>query len=264
MKKEFKTLEITHPREHVLLITLNRPEVRNALNTHMMQELYEIWHSYYIEPRNVRCIIMTGAGDKAFCSGADLKERHGITAKIWQQQHALLERMISAMSECPLPIIAAVNGYAMGAGLELMLACDFAYGSDNSQFAFPEAKLGIIPGAMGTQQLPRAIGVRRAKEFCMSGQVISAAQAMHYGLLNKIFPKQELLAKSIEMAETIAKQAPIAIQQLKRALNMSEELGLREGYCFELEAYNRCIATKDRLEGVAAFNEKREPVFTGE
>src|SRR3989338_1578755 len=106
MKKTFTTLEITQPREHVLLISLNRPHVRNALDTHMMQELYEIWHSYYIEPRDIRCIIMTGSGDKAFSAGADLKERHGISAKIWQQQHALLERMISAMMECPLPIMA--------------------------------------------------------------------------------------------------------------------------------------------------------------
>jgi enoyl-CoA hydratase/carnithine racemase len=263
MIRTFKTLELENIRPHILLVTLSRIESRNALNSEMMQDLRDLWQDLYVNAGDIRCVILTGKGDKAFCAGADLKERNGLDTKTWQQHHAILEQAMVGMMNCPVPIIAAVNGAAFGGGIELLLASDFAYAADTATFGFPETKVGIMPGAMGTQNLPRACGVRRAKEICISGTTFSAIEALEWNIINKICTPANLMAEVLQTAQLICENAPVAIQQVKKSLNASEQMGLDAGYRFEIEAYNRLIPMQDRLEGISAFNEKRKPKFTG-
>jgi enoyl-CoA hydratase/carnithine racemase len=228
----------------------------------MMKDLRALWQALYVDAEKARCVILTGEGEKAFCAGADLKERNNLDVETWKSQHAILEEAMMAMVQCPIPIIAAVNGYAFGGGLELVLASDFAYASIHATFAFPETKIGIIPGAMGTQNLPRSCGVRRAKEICFTGSPFSAVEALNWGIVNKLSEPHQLLSDVLSVALLISEKAPLATRQVKKALNASQP-DLLSGYQFEIEAYNLLIPTRDRLEGVQAFNEKRKPKFTG-
>ena len=166
----FDTLALQTHGGHVLQVTLNRPQFGNAINTRMGQELLALWQGLTEDPGTVRCVLLTGAGEKIFCAGGDLKERHGMTREQWTRQHEIFERVAVALTDLPLPVIAAVNGHAYGGGLELALACDFIHASASARFALPEVGLGIIPGMGGTQNLPRAIGDRRAKELLLTGQ----------------------------------------------------------------------------------------------
>jgi enoyl-CoA hydratase len=257
----FTTLQITLPATHILQITLNRPTVRNAINSVMMRELYELWHSLLQDYGDLRCVILTGAGDKAFCAGADLKERQNLDLATWRQQHIALEQAMLTMIDCPLPIIAAINGAAFGGGLELALAADFIYAAPSATFAQSEVKLGIMPGAMGTQQLSRAVGLRRAKELSFTGQAFNAEQAYAWGLVNHIIPTEQLLTAVLIIAQHIAENAPMAVRAVKKAIQMSTHTDYKTGYAAELEAYYRLLPTQDRIEGISAFNEKRKPSF---
>jgi enoyl-CoA hydratase len=259
--RNFTTLEFSEPLPHVTVITLNRPSVMNAMNTAMMDELRGLFTDYYIDRRSTRCLVLTGSGDKAFCSGVDLKERNGMTDATWRSQHAIIELMIQALVKCPVPIIAAVNGVAFAGGCELALGCDFVYAAEHARFAQTEVAIGIIPGAMGTQNLPRAVGLRRAKELILSGSQFSATDAMSWGLVNKVTSAEQLLPEVLKVAERIAGNAPIAVRQAKQSIDKSSDLDRSNGYCFEIEAYNRTVGTADRIEGVKAFNEKRKPTF---
>ena len=260
----FSTLKITNVKKNILQVTLNRPEVYNALNTVMMKELLDLWKWLGLNQSDYRCIILTGSGDKAFCAGADLKERNGMSVSQWMEQHAILEQAMREMVECQTPIISSVNGVAFGGGLELMLASDFSYSIEKAKFAFPEPKLGIIPGAMGTQWLPRVVGIKRAKEICFSCETFDAKIAEKWGIINSVFTNKQDLDKAVlNIAMKISKNAPIAIRQVKKSLSATLNMGLKAGYAFEIEAYNQCINTKDREEGVLAFNEKRKPNFKG-
>ena len=263
MKTEFETLALTNPAPHVTVVTMNRPASMNSMNTTMMEELRDCFAQYYIEPNAARCLVLTGAGEKAFCAGADLKERNGMSDATWRRQHAIVEQTIRAMLDCPLPIIAAVNGAAYAGGCELAMACDFIYAADHARFAQTEVALGIIPGAMGTQNMPRAVGVRRAKEVILSGQPFSAADALAWGLANRVLPGAQLMAGVIAIATRIASNAPIAVRQAKRSIDKATVLDRSNGYSFEIEAYNRTVGTEDRIEGIKSFNEKRKPDFKG-
>ncbi len=263
MLSAFKTLQVSQVEAHILLVTLNRPEVMNAINSVMMSELHELWRNLYSPLEDLRCIILTGAGQKAFCAGADLKERKGLSIAVWKQQHAALQQAMLAMINCPIPIISAVNGVAFGGGLELVLASDFAYSARPAVFGQTETKLGIMPGAMGTQNLPRACGLRRAKELCFTAGAFSAQQAYDWGIVNRLYDADTLLSDVVVVAKKIAENAPLAVMQTKKALNMSGHSDLRSGYHYEIEAYNQLLATKDREEGITAFNEKRKPKFKG-
>jgi len=259
----FETLDIFRSADHVLVVTLNRPEVRNAFNTQMGAELLALWSALYVDPGQCRAIVLTGSGDKAFCAGADLKERNGMSDDAWRQQHALFEQMIRAMMDCPVPIIGAINGAAYAGGLEVALNADFLYAVPQARFAFTEVTIGIMPGASGTQHLPRAIGVRRAKEVILSGRPFDAEQALAWGLVNRLCDPQKLMDEALDTAAAIAANAPIAIRQANKAVQASQSTDLKTGYDVEIACYQKVIDTEDRLEGVLAFNEKRKPAFKG-
>lgn len=263
MTWNFETLQISDPALHVLLVTINRPESRNALNTQMGTELRDLWRDLYVDQQDYRCVIITGTGDKAFCAGGDLKERNNMTDAQWQRQHAIYEQFVMGMMDCPLPVIAAVNGAAVGGGCEIAVAADFVYASETARFGLTETTLGIMPGAMGTQNLPRAVGTRRAKEIILTGHLFTAQEGYDWGLVNKICTPETLLEETLKTAMRIAGNGPIATRQAKKSISMSTQVDYHTGYMFEIEAYNRMVPTEDRLEGVRAFNEKRKPDFKG-
>ncbi|XAT60653.1 enoyl-CoA hydratase [Rhodobacteraceae bacterium Araon29] len=263
MKQNYETLKISEPALHVLLVHLNKPDTSNALNTMMARDLIELFEELALDPGDTRAIILTGSGKRSFCAGGDLKERHGMSDQEWGNQHLVYERMVRAIVGCPTPVIGAINGAAFGGGCELACALDFIYAADHAKFAQTETRLGIIPGVGGTQLLARAVGERRAKELILSGQPFSVAQAHDWGLVNIVLSADELLPKTIEMASTIAANAPIAVRQAKQSIHKGLQMGLIDGLAFEIEAYNRTIPTEDRREGVAAFIEKRKPEFRG-
>ena len=254
---------ITKQQSDVAIITLNRPESANALNQSMAEELTA---AMLAADKNaeLRAIILTGAGDKAFCAGADLKERKGMNEQQWHAQHAAFEKAVTAILGCRKPVIAAMNGTAFGGGLELAMACDFIYAADSAKMGLTEARLGIMPGMGGTQLLPRAIGINRAKEMLFLGEPISAGQALALGLVNRVLPPASLLPETIATALAIAKNAPLSIAAIKRAVNEGIAQSLTEAMQTELRHYNGLLATKDRHEGINAFNEKRKATFTGE
>jgi enoyl-CoA hydratase/carnithine racemase len=259
MRTDYETLKLDRVEDHILVVTLNRPERANAMNTQMGLDLRELWRDLYVDQEDVRCVIMTGSGEKAFCAGGDLKDRDGMTDEQWQHQHAIFEQAVLTMMDVPPPIIGAINGVAYGGGTEFVLLCDFAYGATHARFALTEVTLGIMPGAAATQMLPRAVGIRRAKEFLMCGAPCSAEEALEWGILNKVCEPDQLMEEALTTARRIAANAPISIRQAKKSLNMS----MQTGYMFELEAYNRMVPTEDRLEGIRAFNEKRKPIYRG-
>lgn len=263
MQSDYETLELEQISEHVLQVTMNRPEVANAHNTQMGLELRDLWSGLYVDQQGLRCVVVTGAGDKAFSAGGDLKERHGMSDEQWHRQHHIFEHAIISMTDCPVPVIAAVNGAAYGGGCEFAMAADFIYAARRARFALTEVTLGIMPGAMGTQHMPRAVGVRRAKEIILTGTPFSAEQALEWGLVNKLCENDELLESALATAERIAGNAPISTRQAKKSVSVAMEVDLKNGYAFEIEAYNRMVGTEDRLEGIRAFNEKRRPVFKG-
>src|SRR5688572_17835010 len=246
-------------RDQVLVVTLNRPSALNALSTQMGRELYDLWTRLTAEPGDTRCVVLTGAGDRAFCAGADLKERDGMSQADWQAQHELFERGFMALMELPLPLVAALNGHAFGGGLEIALCCDFIYAAAGARFALPEVRLGIMPGGGGTQNLARAVGERRAKELILTGRQFTADEAVAWGVFNRI----GTLSDCLETAEAIAANAPLAVRQAKKSIHYGLQTDLLTGYRFEIEAYNRLVDTDDRREGVRAFNEKRKPAFKG-
>lgn len=262
-QESFQTLALATPAEHVLQVTLNRPEASNAFNTQMARDIVELFEGIALDPGDIRAIVLTGAGDKAFCAGGDLKERKGMSDADWGRQHLVFERMIRAVLDCPVPIVGAINGAAYGGGCELVAGLDFVYAAETARFAQTETRIGIIPGAGGTQTLARAIGERRAKELILTARPFSAQDAFDWGLVNAVFPQADLLAEALATAEAIARNAPIAVRQAKQAIHRGLQMSLRDGLAFEIEAYNRTVPTVDRREGVLAFNEKRAPVFRG-
>lgn len=256
------TVEVSQPSEAVRVVTLSRPDAANALNTAMGEELLALWREL-ANDASVQVAVLTGAG-RFFCAGADLKERDGMTDQAWSDQHVMFEAMIRMQLACPFPIIAAVNGAAMGGGCEMALACDFAWASDTARLGLPEVGLGIIPGLGGTQYVVRAAGERRAAELLMSGLPVDAGQALEFGLVNRVVPADELMTQVLERARLIASKAPLSVKALKKVVRAGAELPLDQAMELELTEYNRLFRTLDRREGVAAFNQKRAAVFRGE
>ena len=259
---DFETLRLEEPQPGLLLVTLHRPEARNAFNTQMGRELRSLFLPLKFTPGELRCIVVTGAGT-AFCAGGDLKERRGMSDDDWRLQHAIFEEAFYAIMDCSVPMIAAVNGPAYAGGLELALACDFIYASSDARFAFTEVAIGIMPGVGGTQNLPRAVGERRAKEIILGAAPFSAQEAHEWGMVNALHSAQALMPAVMETAARITANAPIAVRQAKKAIHQGLQMDLASGLTFEVQAYERMISTEDRREGVAAFNEKRKPRFKG-
>jgi enoyl-CoA hydratase/carnithine racemase len=253
----------TERRDGVEIWTIDGETRRNAISMAMLRELNALVER---GARNagLRCVILTGAGDKAFCAGADLKERARMSADEVHAFHVLMRDALDGMEAAPQVFLAALNGAALGGGLELALACDVRIAADTAQVGLPEVSLGIIPGGGGTQRLSRLVGVGRAKDLVLTARRVGAAEALAMGLVTQIAPPQRLLAEALACAERIARNAPISLRQAKRAIDGGFALPLPEALSLENRLYQDCLGTRDREEALRAFAEKRPPVFTGE
>ena len=263
MSSSYKTLNVTaSPDGFVVTVELNRPEALNAMNTAMGEDLLRCFEAFQWD-KTVRAVVFTGAGEKAFCVGGDLKERQGMSDEVWRAQHLIFEQGAARVLHCPVPVIAAVEGFAMGGGCELAVLSDMIVAGETAVFAVPEITLGIFPGIGGTQLLPRIVGAPMAKEMIFTGRRVDAKEAKAIGLVNHLVPKGQARAKALEIATTIAQNGPVAVRQAKKAINWGSETDLETGMALAIEAYNVTVTTEDRLEGVRAFNEKRKPRFQG-
>jgi enoyl-CoA hydratase/carnithine racemase len=249
-------------RDQVVLLTLNRPEVMNSFNFAMLRALKERMEVLHFDSQ-VRVVVVTGAGDRAFCAGADLKERATYSEDQVREFIFTIRNLFTFIEAMNKPVIAAVNGVALGGGTELALACDIRIASENATMGLTETRLAIIPGAGGTQRLPRLIGRGKAKELIFTGRRVDAGEALAIGLVNKACPGQSLLDECMAMAAMILETGPIAIQQAKYAINQGIEVDIHTGLAIESNAYWLTIPTEDRTEALAAFREKRKPVFRG-
>lgn len=253
----------TERRDGIELWTIDGEGRRNAISMAMLRELSTLVERAARNPA-LRCVILTGAGERAFCAGADLKERAGMGAAAVHAFHALLRRTLEVIEAAPQVYVAALNGAALGGGLELALACDLRVAADTAQVGLPEVSLGIIPGGGGTQRLPRLVGVGRAKDLILTGRRVGAAEALAMGLVTQLAPPQRLMDEALALAERVARNAPVALRQAKRAVDGGAGLPLGEALSLENRLYQECLGTRDREEALRAFAEKRSPVFTGE
>jgi enoyl-CoA hydratase/carnithine racemase len=246
----------------VVVLTLNRPDVMNSFNFALLRALKERVEALQFDP-DARVIIVRGAGEKAFCAGADLKERASLSETQVKEFIYTIRSLFTYIESHNKPVIAAVNGIALGGGTELALACDIRIASSNASMGLTETRLAIIPGAGGTQRLPRLVGRGKAKELIFTGRRVDAQEALQIGLVNKICPPEALLDECLAMAAMICETGPIAIQQAKYAINHGIETDLHTGLAIESNAYWITIPTEDRTEGLTAFREKRKPVYKG-
>lgn len=212
----------------------------------------------------VRVVVLTGTGDRAFCAGSDVKEFESLHGRVGEGKLLLEKAVYRRLANLPMPTVAAIQGDALGGGLELALCCDLRVADVDAKLGLPEVRLGVMPGSGGTQRLPRIVGVARAKEMILMGQILTAEEAAGIGLVNRVAHSGEALEEAVEMAETIASRGPVAVREAKRALDIAGDVPLDEGLALELDASERIFASRDMLEGAKAFFEKREPHFGGE
>lgn len=249
---------------HIATIKLNRPDELNAFNYAALEKLGEITDQLQLESKDIRVVIVAAEG-RAFCAGADLKERRTLNEQQTRRNVRKIRDVFTAIERLPQPTIAAINGYAFGGGFELALACDFRYAVQSAMMGLTEVSLGIIPGAGGTQRLSRLIGPSKAKELILTARKISAQTALELGVLNGIAESQEqLIDQATTLANEILGNAPLAVYQAKYAIDKGSSVDLQTGLDLESKAYEVIIPTKDRLEALDAFREKRKPVFRGE
>jgi len=258
---EFKNLLIDTV-DNVATLTVNRPRSLNALNSEVLGELECALYELNLDD-GVKAVVLTGAGERAFVAGADIKEMAEMNAF---QGHAFArkgQQVMLLMERMRKPVIAAVNGYALGGGLELALACDFIYASSNAKLGFPEVTLGIMPGFGGTQNLARLIGPNRANEMIFTGRMLDADKACAWGIVNEVFPPEELLAKARETAQAIAQVAPLGVSSAKDAIANGLNMGKEDGFRYEAALFGVLFSTEDQREGMGAFVEKRQAGFKG-
>ena len=243
-------------------LTIQRPEVMNCLSFPTLRRMRGLCAELR-EDLSVRCVLITGAGERAFCAGADLKERKTMPAERVPHFVKNIRRLMDDVEQLPQPTVAVAGGLAFGGGVELMLACDLRVAASHARFGLTETSLAIIPGAGGTQRLPRLIGKSRAKDLILTARRIDAEEAERFGLVNRVAPEGGLEETARELAEAIAANGPVAVRAAKDAVDRGSELPLAEGLAFEAECYDRTLGTQDRLEALAAFAEKRKPRYTG-
>jgi enoyl-CoA hydratase len=249
-------------KDAVVTVTVNRPKALNALNPATLWELQRCCDELR-QDKAARCVVVTGAGTRAFVAGADIAAMEQMSA-IDGRSFALFGHGVMRQLELlPIPVIAAVNGFALGGGLELALACDIILAATTAKFGQPEINLGIIPGFGGTQRLPRRIGVEAARLLIYTGELIGAEEALRLGLVARVVPPAELLAAAEQLAVTLAAKAPVALQQAKSAINTGSDIDLDDACRYEAEAFAVAFGTDDRVEGMRAFLEKRPPAFKG-
>lgn len=257
----YEMIELTQ-KDEIALITINRPKALNALNRKVLEELGDALTRFEQDKASKVCVI-TGAGEKAFVAGADIAEMADLTPLEAERFCRVGQEVFLKIEAIEKPVLAAVNGFALGGGTELVLACDLVYASEKARFGQPEINLGIIPGFGGTQRLPKVIGVRRAKEWIYSGDMVDAKTAMAFGLVNAIFPAEKLMDEVEAVAKKLASKPPFALGQAKKAIEKGFVLDLHTGSVLEREAFAMTFASEDRNEGIQAFLEKRKPVFQG-
>lgn len=254
---------LSHRDQGVCTLTLNRPDAMNALSLDLLGRLQAALEEISFDPE-VRCVIVTGAGDRAFCAGADLKERQGMSTDDVRVQVGLYRSELGVLDTSPKPVIAALNGVAFGGGLELALICDLRVAAPHAELGLPETTLGIIPGAGGTQRLPRVVGEARAKEMILLGRRLGANEALAWGLVNRVSPVgTSVLDDTLAWIEPIANGAPIAQAAALRAIEASYDVPLAHGLELERVFYDETVRSDDRLEALRAFAEKRRPAFRG-
>ena len=255
------TTLLTSLDNNIFTITINRPDKLNALNKAVFADLNTALDEVYVNPQ-IKSVIIIGSGTKAFVAGADITEFSGLSASEGMGLAKAGQDTFFRIENCPKPIVACVNGFALGGGCELAMSCHFRIASDNAKFGQPEVNLGLLPGYGGTQRLTYLIGKGRAIELLISGLMIDAITALNYGLVNYVVPQEELLVKANSILQTINSKAPIAIAACITAANAALD-EQRDGYALEVEAFGSCFATDDMKEGAAAFLEKRKAVFVG-
>jgi enoyl-CoA hydratase/carnithine racemase len=250
---------VERPAESVALIRINRPEARNALNMEVRKLLAQ--HMTELGNDNaVRCIVLTG-NDKSFAAGADIKEMSGVGTVDMILRDSL--KLWRALAACPKPVIAAVNGFALGGGCEIAMTCDIIIAGESARFGQPEVKIGITPGGGGTQRLTRAVGKYKAMKICLTGELFGAKEAFDMGLVSEVVPDAEVEKRALEMAQQIAALAPLAVQQIKEVILAGQDASLETGLRLEAKAIQLMFSTHDQKEGMAAFIEKRKPQFLG-
>jgi enoyl-CoA hydratase/carnithine racemase len=253
----------TERQGDVEIWTIDGEARRNAISRAMLRELGALVARAAVD-RTLRCVVITGAGARAFCAGADLKERAEMTAEDVHAFHDGLRQALRAIEEAPQVFLAALNGAALGGGLELALACDLRIAAESAEMGLPEVSLGIIPGGGGTQRLARLLGVARAKDLVLTARRVGASEALAMGLVARVAPAARLLEEALVYAGEAARNAPVSLRQAKRAIDRGLDLPLDEALDLENRLYQACLGTKDRTEALRAFAEKRPPRFTGE
>jgi len=256
----YETL-LVEKRGAVAIVTINRPDKLNALNIKTREEGAQVLDELSRDD-SVRVLVFTGAGEKSFVAGADIKEFEGRTANM--QREVMLQRsLFNAVDSFPKPVIAMINGFCLGGGCELALACDIRIASEKARFGQPEINLGIIPGGGGTQRLTRLVGEGKAMEIILTGDMIDAQTALNLRLVNAVYAPEELEAKTMELANKIAEKSPVALRLAKEAVKIASRSNLDEGLRREVDLFALCFSSEDKEEGVKAFLEKRKAVFTG-
>lgn len=264
MVPEYKTLKIDN-KNGVWTLMVNRPDSLNALNMQVLNEMGEALRAISeMSFEDAKALIVTGSGEKAFVAGADIKEMSHLSSDEALQFSRKGQSVFHELQLLKIPVIAAVNGFALGGGLELALACDFIYASDTAKMGLPEVSLGLIPGFGGTVRLSRAVGVRRAREMIYSGDMMTAAEALHYGLVNKVVPLAELMATVQKRLDTILSKGPVAVGMAKKSIQGTWDMQIDEALAFEAELFGELFQTEDTKEGLKAFMEKRKAQFKGE
>lgn len=258
--KEFNNI-LVNVENNIAILSFNRPDVLNALNTETVKELIEAFKEFETD-KEVRTIIVTGSG-KSFVAGADISEMEGKSPEDARQYSELGHTLMDMIQDINKPVIAAINGYALGGGTEVALSCDIRFASDKAQFGLPETILGIIPGWGATQRAARLIGPALTKELIFTGEIITAQRAKEMGLVNRIIPHEDLMDETLKLAQKICEQSSLSLSHAKNVINRGLEKTLKEGCRIEVDTFASCFNTEDQKEGMKAFIDKRKPVFKG-